>query len=40
VRAEDAELLDTTFITIDEQVDFVMNQVAAKIFKREFSLPE
>jgi len=39
VRADDAEELDTTHITIDEQVDFVMNQVAAKIFKKEFSLP-
>ena len=38
VRAADAEELDTTHITIDEQVDFVMNQVAAKIFKKEFSL--
>ena len=40
VRAEDAAELDTTHITIDEQVDFVMNQVAAKIFEKEFSLPE
>lgn len=38
VQAEDAAVLDTTYITIDEQVDFVMNQVAAKILTKEFSL--
>ena len=36
-QADDAELLDTSFITIDEQVDFVMQKVAAKIFTKEFS---
>ncbi len=30
-RAEDAALLDTSFMTIDEQVEFVMNRVASKI---------
>lgn len=30
-RAEDAYLLDTSFMTIDEQVEFVMNKVASKI---------
>lgn len=36
-QAPDAVLLDTSFITIDEQVDFVMNQVASKVFTKEFS---
>lgn len=40
IQATDAEVLDTTFITIDEQVDFVMNQVAAKLLQKEYSLPE
>lgn len=40
VRAEDAAILDTTFITIDEQVDFVMNQVAAKLLQNKFSAQE
>ena len=39
-QAPDAELLDTSHITIDEQVDFVMNKVAAKIFTKEFSEQE
>ena len=39
LQADDAEVLDTTHITIDEQVDFVMNQVAAKLLQKEFSLP-
>src|SRR5688572_27407977 len=37
-QAEDAELLDTSFITIDEQVDFVLHKVASKIFTKEFSV--
>ena len=37
VQAHDAEILDTSYITIDEQVDFVMNQVAGKIARNEFS---
>ncbi|MGV3589311.1 MAG: (d)CMP kinase [Adhaeribacter sp.] len=37
VQAPDARLLDTTFITIDEQVDFVLEMVASQIFQREFS---
>jgi CMP/dCMP kinase len=36
-QAPDAVLLDTSYITIDEQVDFVMDKVAAKIFTKEFS---
>jgi CMP/dCMP kinase len=40
VQAADAEILDTTFITIDEQVDFVLSQVATKIIRSEFSLPD
>jgi cytidylate kinase len=39
VRAADADILDTSHITIVEQVDFVLHQVAAKIIKSEFSLP-
>jgi cytidylate kinase len=39
-QAPDAELLDTSHITIDEQVDFVMHKVAAKIFTKEFSEQE
>jgi CMP/dCMP kinase len=37
VQAADAKLLDTSYITIDEQVDFVLGMVAAKIFQKEFS---
>ncbi|MDX5345805.1 MAG: (d)CMP kinase [Hymenobacteraceae bacterium] len=36
-RAEDASLLDTSYMTIDEQVEFVLNKVASKIFTKEFS---
>lgn len=39
VQADDALVLDTSFITIDEQVDFVLRQVGAVIFNSEFSLP-
>jgi cytidylate kinase len=39
VQAQDAHILDTSHITIDEQVDFVLQQVAAKIIKSEFYLP-
>jgi CMP/dCMP kinase len=38
VRARDAVLLDTSHLTIDEQVEFVLNQVAAKVFTRESSV--
>jgi cytidylate kinase len=38
VQAEDAQILDTSHITIDEQVDFVLQQVAANIIKSEFYL--
>ena len=33
-RAADAVLLDTTHITIDEQVDFVLERVSAALFSR------
>jgi len=39
VQADDAKLLDTSHITIDEQVDFVLSLVAAKIFQNEFYEP-
>ena len=32
MRAGDAVLLDTSHLTIDEQVEFVLNQVASKVF--------
>lgn len=38
VRAQDAVLLDTSHLMIDEQVEFVLNQVAAKVFSRESSV--
>jgi CMP/dCMP kinase len=38
VRASDAILLDTSHLTIDEQVEFVLNQVAAKVFAQESSV--
>ena len=40
VQAQDAHILDTSHITIDEQVDFVLQQVAATIIKSEFYLPK
>lgn len=39
IQADDALVLDTSYITIDEQVDFVLRQVGAVIFNSEFSLP-
>jgi cytidylate kinase len=39
-RADDAHLLDTSHMTIDEQVDFVLNKVASKILKNEYSLQQ
>ena len=36
-QAPDAELLDTSFMTIDEQVDFVLDKVARKVLTKEFS---
>ncbi|CAN5921202.1 (d)CMP kinase [soil metagenome] len=38
VRAQDAVLLDTSHLTIDEQVEFVLNQVVARMFARESSV--
>lgn len=37
-RADDAHLLDTSHMTIDEQVDFVLEKVASKILRNEVSL--
>lgn len=37
IQADDAAILDTSFITIDEQVDFVLNQVASKLFSKELN---
>ncbi|GAB3530361.1 (d)CMP kinase [Pontibacter brevis] len=39
-RAEDAHLLDTSHMTIDEQVEFVMNKVTSKILRNEISLQQ
>ncbi|KAA3439714.1 (d)CMP kinase [Rufibacter hautae] len=36
-RAEDAHLLDTSYITIDEQVDFVLDLVASALLQRELA---
>lgn len=39
-RADDAFLLDTSHMTIDEQVDFVLNKVTSRIFNGEYALQE
>jgi CMP/dCMP kinase len=39
-RADDAFLLDTSHMTIDEQVEFVLNKVTSRIFNGEYSLQE
>ncbi|ARS36410.1 (d)CMP kinase [Pontibacter actiniarum] len=36
-QAEDAHLLDTTHMTIDEQVDFVLERVTSQLLKNEFA---
>lgn len=36
-RAADADLLDTSYMTIDEQVDFVLDQVASKLIAKEYA---
>ncbi|WP_210463412.1 (d)CMP kinase [Rufibacter roseolus] len=36
-RAEDAHLLDTSYITIDEQVDFVLDLVASALLQKELA---
>ncbi|WP_207435243.1 (d)CMP kinase [Sabulibacter ruber] len=36
-RAEDAHLLDTTHLTIDEQVDFVLDLVASALLQKELA---
>ncbi|WP_187261036.1 (d)CMP kinase [Pontibacter beigongshangensis] len=36
-RAEDAYLLDTSYMMIDEQVEFVLNKVASKVLVNDFS---
>lgn len=38
IQAPDAALLDTSYITIDEQVDFVLQKVAEKLCSKEFSM--
>lgn len=37
MRADDAILLDTSHLTIDEQVEFVLNQVASRVFEQASS---
>lgn len=40
-KAEDAYVLDSTYMTVDEQVDFVVNMATAKIiedYSRQFSI--
>lgn len=39
-RADDAHLLDTSHMTIDEQVEFVLEKVASEIFRNEISLQQ
>ena len=39
-QAPDAELLDTSYMTIDEQVEFVLDKVARKVLTKEFSEQE
>lgn len=39
-RADDAFLLDTSHMTIDEQVEFVLNKVTSRIFNGEYALQE
>ncbi|WP_299703061.1 (d)CMP kinase [uncultured Pontibacter sp.] len=39
-RADDAFLLDTSHMTIDEQVDFVLNKVTSRIFNGDYALQE
>ncbi|PRY13694.1 cytidylate kinase [Pontibacter ummariensis] len=39
-RAEDAHLLDTSHMTIDEQVEFVLEKVTSRILRNEVTLPK
>ena len=39
-RAEDAHLLDTSHMTIDEQVEFVMEKVASNILSTQGALQQ
>jgi cytidylate kinase len=39
-RAEDAFLLDTSHMVIEEQVDFVMDKVSSTLFKNEISVQQ
>ncbi len=39
-RAEDAFLLDTSHMAIDEQVEFVLNKVTSKLIDREISVQQ
>ncbi|PSR52101.1 (d)CMP kinase [Adhaeribacter arboris] len=40
IQAPDAALLDTSYLTIDEQVDFVLRKVAEKFCSAEFVQPK
>ncbi|HEY4650705.1 MAG TPA: (d)CMP kinase, partial [Pontibacter sp.] len=39
-RAEDAALLDTSHMTIDEQVEFVMHKVASKLLEQKYAVEQ
>lgn len=39
-RADDAFLLDTSHMTIDEQVEFVLNKVTSRIFNGDYALQD
>lgn len=39
-QAEDAHLLDTSHMTIDEQVEFVMERVTAQLLRNEYAAQE
>lgn len=39
-RAEDADLLDTSHMTIDEQVEFVMHKVASKLLEQKYAVEQ
>ncbi|NEM99398.1 (d)CMP kinase [Pontibacter burrus] len=39
-RADDADLLDTSHMTIDEQVEFVMHKVASKLLEQKYAVEQ
>ncbi|MBC5775520.1 (d)CMP kinase [Pontibacter sp. KCTC 32443] len=39
-RADDADLLDTSHMTIDEQVEFVMHKVASKLLEQKYTVEQ